>query len=456
MNRLIAVAAVGCLTSVTLASTHDLAKAQPGTNVELPTTAGPVSVTVRTVDETRGGYVVIGDRDDGLGQMIVAGRGEVLAGYLVGAGGTWKIERGADGPRFVTAPNDFDCGVSDDIDWTIGRGGDNPVQAGACPPEGVFHDVLIVYPQEVEDLWGGEAATFAEIDAIMALSNLALANSAASPRFRLALAWKVDIDNGIGLGSLIDPNDGFGDEVHILRDLVAADQVTMLFSGGGGVAAGIWELDPAQESRAFNRSGILSFPYVFPHELGHNMGCCHAVGDGGGCGVGLLFDYSNGWRWFGDSGTQFRTIMAYSPGVRVGFFSNPKVNVDGQPTGTPDADNALTMILSQDLVANFRCSASAMCGDLDDPAARADCNGNGYPDGCDIGSGLSTDANLNGVPDECECLGDLDGSGDVGFDDLLQLLAAWGGCPGCPEDLTGDDTVGFDDILALLAAWGGC
>jgi len=52
--------------------------------------------------------------------------------------------------------------------------------------------------------------------------------------------------------------------------------------------------------------------------------------------------------------------------------------------------------------------------------------------------------------------GDLNGSGSVGFDDLLQLLAAWGPCPPpqlCPADLDCDGLVGFNDLLQLLAAW---
>ena len=47
--------------------------------------------------------------------------------------------------------------------------------------------------------------------------------------------------------------------------------------------------------------------------------------------------------------------------------------------------------------------------------------------------------------------GDCDGV--VGINDLLQLLAAWGKCPGCPEDIDGDGTVGINDLLDLLAAW---
>ncbi|MHC5115426.1 MAG: FG-GAP repeat domain-containing protein, partial [Planctomycetota bacterium] len=55
------------------------------------------------------------------------------------------------------------------------------------------------------------------------------------------------------------------------------------------------------------------------------------------------------------------------------------------------------------------------------------------------------------------CPGDLDGSGDVGFSDVLVIIGAWGPCPpDCPEDLSGNGTVDFADILAVIAAWGAC
>jgi predicted outer membrane repeat protein len=54
---------------------------------------------------------------------------------------------------------------------------------------------------------------------------------------------------------------------------------------------------------------------------------------------------------------------------------------------------------------------------------------------------------------------DLDGSGDVGVTDFLQLLAEWGDCPdpcppSCPADFDGDCVVGVTDFLILLANWG--
>ena len=76
-----------------------------------------------------------------------------------------------------------------------------------------------------------------------------------------------------------------------------------------------------------------------------------------------------------------------------------------------------------------------------------------------LGSPVSEDSDMNGVPDECVitlCPNDLDGSGDVGFSDLLQLLSVWGPCTGCPEDLDGSGAVDFSDLLEILSSFGAC
>jgi hypothetical protein len=60
-------------------------------------------------------------------------------------------------------------------------------------------------------------------------------------------------------------------------------------------------------------------------------------------------------------------------------------------------------------------------------------------------------------PDCAEtCPEDIDGDGEVDFNDLLILLASWGPCPGCPADIDMDGEVDFNDLLLLLAAWGPC
>jgi len=54
------------------------------------------------------------------------------------------------------------------------------------------------------------------------------------------------------------------------------------------------------------------------------------------------------------------------------------------------------------------------------------------------------------------CPADLDGDLDVGFGDLLVLLASWGPCDGCGADIDGSGSVDFTDLLNMLAAWGPC
>ncbi len=57
------------------------------------------------------------------------------------------------------------------------------------------------------------------------------------------------------------------------------------------------------------------------------------------------------------------------------------------------------------------------------------------------------------------CPWDLDGSGDVGVSDFLDLLGNWGPCPpngDCPADFDGSGDVGVSDFLDLLGNWGPC
>jgi hypothetical protein len=46
------------------------------------------------------------------------------------------------------------------------------------------------------------------------------------------------------------------------------------------------------------------------------------------------------------------------------------------------------------------------------------------------------------------------GDGTVGINDLLLLLAQWGGPGACDMAGGGDGVVGINDLLALLSGWG--
>ncbi len=53
------------------------------------------------------------------------------------------------------------------------------------------------------------------------------------------------------------------------------------------------------------------------------------------------------------------------------------------------------------------------------------------------------------------CPGDANSDGEVGIQDLLGLLAAWGSADPA-YDLVADGNVGIEDFLAMLALWGPC
>jgi hypothetical protein len=72
-------------------------------------------------------------------------------------------------------------------------------------------------------------------------------------------------------------------------------------------------------------------------------------------------------------------------------------------------------------------------------------------------TGVGNDINALSIAGGCGA--DVDGSGDIGFTDLLQLLVHWGPCPpktACTTDLDGSGAVDFADMLLLLNCWGPC
>ncbi len=69
--------------------------------------------------------------------------------------------------------------------------------------------------------------------------------------------------------------------------------------------------------------------------------------------------------------------------------------------------------------------------------------------------GVTITASAADCDDTPTCPGDLDGSGDVGANDLLIVIGDWG-LSDSPADVDGDGSVNAGDLLIILGGWGPC
>lgn len=228
-------------------------------------------------------------------------------------------------------------------------------------PAATVIDVLAAYTPEARTAAGGTASITTRIDAAIAQANTALANSLSQTELRLVhateIAYTESSNMQTNLVRLQQTSDGYMDSVHTLRNQYGADVVALLtgrtdtggYAGMGylmsSVSSGFapWAFSVTRQDQALF--------YTFVHEVGHNLGCHHDPTNASGSAA---YTYSYGHR-FTDDGIEYRTIMAYSPGTRIGYFSNPSVNVGSTATGITDQrDNARTIRNTAATVAAFR------------------------------------------------------------------------------------------------------
>lgn len=231
------------------------------------------------------------------------------------------------------------------------------VCSGTCSERTI--DMALFYTQLALGGAGsvGQMEAICELDVLQA--NIGFENSDSETRVRIVYIGPVEYDdyNETGhLGNFSNSTDGKMDAVQPIMTVTGADVGSLIVEYGEGYC-GVAYLGPARYH--VNVRACMG-GFVLAHELGHNLGACHACGDGGGCSCGGYLPHSVGWRFTGDTGQEWRTIMAYSPGFRLPNFSNPEVLHDGQPTGVPvgetnEADNVATFFDTTPLVSAFAC-----------------------------------------------------------------------------------------------------
>tara|TARA_A100000171_G_C2134531_1_gene149196 strand:- start:712 stop:2592 length:1881 start_codon:yes stop_codon:yes gene_type:complete len=252
-------------------------------------------------------------------------------------------------------------------------------------------DVLWVYTPDALEFVGEEDWINLLCSQNITDTNESFANSNLPFSVRQVGLHATDYDeSGDHLALIQGLNDGVMDEVHAVRDTLAADIVVLITVDGFCGVAYAAPNNPALGFQRVSASCLVSS--AFRHELGHNLGSKHYATDLGG-----YLTYSSGHILSLPGNNNAGTIMG---GNALQQFSNPRLSISGTPTGIAvedplAADNWLAIMQTGPMVAKFRCSR--------------DCNNNGIPDSTEIAQGNAADCDQNGVPDECQM--DLNANG---------------------------------------------
>ncbi len=234
-------------------------------------------------------------------------------------------------------------------------------------------DILVTYTPAARAAAGSVSVIEAGITLAVADANEAYTFSNIPTQLRLVHMFEDSYiesgDSGTDLSRLKNPADGFMDAAHTGRNTYGADLVALITVAADvcGTAYRMTTLSSGFEASAFSITTVNCLnSLTFAHEVGHNLGSHHAVGDAGLVRGGPnLRTYSYGWRWTGNSAIQWRSVMASSPGSRTARFSNPDVLYDGVPTGVPiglpdEAHNAASINSAISTAANWRATVNPM------------------------------------------------------------------------------------------------
>ncbi len=297
------------------------------------------------------------------GGMVVGSAWTPEAEYRIRTVGRTQIVERVDPSRWPACDGTFKVGAA------LPGGATARVSSADAPDDGSEIDLLVVYTPHGRRKVGGHRAMLAEIDHEVAWANEALAASGAAHRARLVGAAEVDYrqpDDTRALAHLAIQGDGHMDEVHALRDRLAADAVVLKTAWIGG-AYGLLFPDNPRSVASFGAADVGGNPSAIAHVLGHVMGAHH---DRESYNGNLPFPYSHGYELPDvrrDGVYPYWTIMG-SSGGNMPRFSNPRQRFRGVALGVPGdepssrvdgpADAVRSMDETRRLVANHRRSAA--------------------------------------------------------------------------------------------------
>ncbi len=221
----------------------------------------------------------------------------------------------------------------------------------------ITYDLMVVYTPAAKDSAGDIIGL---INTAWEQTNQIYSNSQAMTRANLVETFEVnytEVDISTDLDRLIDPSDGYMDEVHDYRDQCGADIVVLIV--GRGNACGKAGAIKAEDWNAFAvvKWDCATQRYTFTHEIAHLFGSEHELG---------YDEYKNNpWPYnhaFTHFGPTFQTVVAVKGDGgfdKIPYLSTPSVpgyyNGNYYTIGSADwEDNARVHTERAAAVAGFR------------------------------------------------------------------------------------------------------
>ncbi len=212
---------------------------------------------------------------------------------------------------------------------------------GTCAPPETLFDIMIVYSDDARIEAGGTDAIRAESINAAAITETTYQNCDLAIQTNIVWLEEVNYsetgDYEDHLDRLTDPSDGILDSVHLLRDIVDADFVSLFVQDNsfGGLA---WCDSDLSTSFSVVRWAQAGDGLTLAHEIGHNIGCAHNPADAD-C---QPYAFANGHNFFVPVLNSTRhTVMAYSVDGSIGipYYSSPFCEFLFTPTGLVTRNN---------------------------------------------------------------------------------------------------------------------
>jgi hypothetical protein len=325
-----------------------------------------------------GGFTWVGTVENAPNSEVVITAGDGSLYALVSLGSrAYEVTSAGNGVQYVMEIDPAQVGLCEGAPVPPGPPAGGPTApasnvSGVVPPSadnGSQVDLLVVYTAQARAAAGSTTAMLNEINAQVAIINQTYTNTELGFTIRLVgtmeTSYVESSSYNTDLNALTNTSDGQMDDVHTLRNSVAADVVSLIRSGPQYGTVGIgWLMSSGMNQSwfaayAFNVNSRLAYSnFVLSHEIGHNMGLTHDKANASGPGV---FAYTYG---YGDPNRVFRDVMAYtcptgscSP---INYYSNTIKTYQGLAMGDEvDYNGRRALMEVVYVVSNFRVSSAS-------------------------------------------------------------------------------------------------